>query len=403
MKVVHVQASMGYSGNAAYRLSSAMRKNGIDSWVLNLAPSAEKDYSYIVPQKEKSVISRGIDFIVKYFRKKGHKAECYFYTPLPYIGYNIVQHPLVRDADAIYIHWVSGLLTINNIEDVAQTGKPVIIFMHDTWFFTGGCHHTMGCDRYEYDCKNCPMFEKSKTSVGKQLKSKESLFSKYKNIHFVSPSKWMADLARKSKAIDGSRVFHIPNVVDEACFKPLEKRVARYILNLPDDKKVITFGCIAGQGNPFKGWQYLEEAINKLDLDNVEILIYGSGYNQETVDKVKYPIHFLGRINDDIMLSLICNATDVFVTPSLCESFSLVILENLRCGTPCVGFNTTAIPELLQTGKTGYLARFKDSNDLANGIIQMIEHPIKVCVSKELDADCIVNRHIELIKRICNG
>ena len=149
-------------------------------------------------------------------------------------------------------------------------------------------------------------------------------------------------------------IYNIPNVIDEDVFKPIEKKVARMILNLPIDATIITFGCIAGQGNPFKGWSYLESAINKTNIDNALIVVYGSGYNQETVDKVKYPIKFLGRVYDDIMLSLISNVGDVFVTPSLCENYSLTILESILCGTPVVGFDTTGVPELVKTGETGY-------------------------------------------------
>jgi glycosyltransferase involved in cell wall biosynthesis len=61
-------------------------------------------------------------------------------------------------------------------------------------------------------------------------------------------------------------------------------------------------------------------------------------------------------------------AADVFVGPSLSESFGQVFVEAMACGVPCVGFNTTAVPEVVRHMETGYLAEHKDSIDLARGI-----------------------------------
>lgn len=48
----------------------------------------------------------------------------------------------VKNADIIYIHWaLKGLLNLNSIEKIAQLNKPVIVFLHDMWAITGGCHH----------------------------------------------------------------------------------------------------------------------------------------------------------------------------------------------------------------------------------------------------------------------
>ena len=190
--------------------------------------------------------------------------------------------------------------------------------------------------------------------------------------------------------------------MNENVFKPMDKSVVMDRLNLPQDKKILTFGCQAGQNNPFKGWYYLEKAINKIKRDDVLILIYGSDYHQETVDCVKYPIRFMGRINDENMLALICNAADIFVTPSLCENYSLAILENILCQTPVVGFNTTGIPELVINDDTGYLAKFKDVDDLAKGIEVMLDNKPSFEFRKKYSSKIIVEQHLKLINKVKN-
>lgn len=390
------------SGNAAYRLSCAMRASGIDSCVLNLLCKVEKDHVYNYRRNIIGLLSRAIDKFVCNYRKRGKTKDSYFYNSLPVFGTDIAKHPLVSGADVIYLHWVAKFLSIDNVEDIAKLGKPVVIFMHDMWAFTGGCHHSLGCLGYTSKCNDCPMFSRSNRSVEAHLRSKKELYAQYPNLCFVSPSKWMAGLAVQSCALKNKKMFTIPNVVDETVFRPLGKEFAREALGLPKDKIIITFGCQAGQDNPFKGWSYLEKAINKVRRDNILIVIYGSGYNKETVDKVRHPVHFLGRISDEHQLSLICNAADLFVTPSLCESYSLVSLENILCGTPVVGFDTTAIPELVKTGETGYLARFKDEDDLAKGIETLIDNRPEMTFRNHYSSKAIVDSHINMIRQMKN-
>ena len=189
----------------------------------------------------------------------------------------------------------------------------------------------------------------------------------------------------------------IPNVVDEHIFKPIDKNIAKSILNLPQDKFIITFGCQAGTGNRFKGFDYLRDAINKTDLQNVQLVVYGSDYNQKTVDELKYPVTFLGPINDEYALSLICHATDLFVSPSLAESFVLTSLENILCNTPVIGFDCTAIPEIVQTDITGYLAKYKDADNLAKGIITIYNQHFKPQWRKNYNSQYIVGLHLNFV------
>ena len=391
------------AGNAAYRLSSAMREGGIDSNVLNLSPCIIRDHSFIYKNWENNFILNGIDKVARKYRKCGYKKNTYFYTSQPLVGRNISRYVLVKEADVIYLHWVAGYFSFKNLNDLAKLGKPIFVFMHDMWPFTGGCHHSMGCLGYTKDCNHCKMFSFNNKSVSFQLQKKHQAYSSFSNIHFISPSKWMAECARNSKALEGKTVYNIPNIVDEKLFKPLDKAIVRKNLKLPLDKTIISFGCQAWQNNPYKGWDFLEKAINKINRDNILILIYGSGYNQETVDKVKYPITFMGRINDETRLAQICNAADLFVTPSLCENYSLVILENILCKTPVVGFNTTGIPELVITGNTGYLAKFKDVDDLANGIETLIDTKPTFDFCNGYSSRNIVNQHLELINKVSYG
>ena len=74
------------------------------------------------------------------------------------------------------------------------------------------------------------------------------------------------------------------------------------------------------------------------------------------------------------MLSNIYSAADVFVIPSLQDNLPNTALESMACGTPIVGFEVGGIPDMVQHGKTGLLARPHDAQALENAIIELLKH-----------------------------
>ena len=62
------------------------------------------------------------------------------------------------------------------------------------------------------------------------------------------------------------------------------------------------------------------------------------------------------------------NSVDAFVLPSLSENLPNTIMEAMACGVPCVAFDVGGIPEMIDHKENGFLARFQNVEDLANGI-----------------------------------
>lgn len=386
---------MSKSGNAAYRLSCAMRKYGLDSNVLNITSSPDIEHVQVFP-KEISYVASCINKVNRMIKIKGKREGSYFYNPLPICGRDIYRSAIVQDSDVIYIHWVAGILSVKDISNIISLGKPVIFFMHDMWDFTGGCHHSFSCNKYQTGCNDCGMFV-SNNNPHRQISKLRKLFSDKKNIAFVSPSFWMADCARKSYAIPNVKVTNISNVIDTAIFKPSDRLEAKHKLGLPIDKKIITFGCQIGTKNKFKGWDYLRDAINALERDDIHILIYGSEDKPEIRAQIIYPITIIGFISEEEKLATICNATDVYVSPSLAESFGLTFLENILCGTIVVGFNNTAIGEIVSDRINGYLAQNKNIEDLKRCIEYALDNKLKGRGITNYNTEATVNEHINLI------
>lgn len=396
MKVYHIQYGTSPAGNAAYRLHKAMIDNGIDSRILTYVSIKKIDRVQKLKTTIKSLMLKYLNKLFSKHRYKGQKAGTYYFSALPILGDNRIVK-IIKDADVIYIHWIGGfVLSKKNIEEIASLGKPVIFFMHDAFTFTGGCHHFFDCKKYLSGCNDCLMFNNSNIAH-KQAIMKKALFTKYPNLYFVSPSRWLEDCAKNSYVLKDCDVRCINNYIDENQFQPINKAVARQCLGLPQDKFIISFGTQGGGNKTWKGWNFLRDAINNTNFSDVLLVIFGSDYEENIVKELKYPCWFSGQLMDENSLILLDNAVDLHVSPSLAESYGMTFIENALCGTPVIGFDCTAVPECVNS-QTGLLAKFKDVKDLTNCIISIHDNGFKPTLRDNYKSSEILDKHLLLIK-----
>ena len=159
-------------------------------------------------------------------------------------------------------------------------------------------------------------------------------------------------------------------------FYPIEQGTARDILSLPRDRKLILFGGAQASSDPRKGYRYLTEALQKLSgagwAEKADVLVFGSSEPQNDPN-LGMRAHFTGHIHDDVTLSLLYSAADVFVAPSIQDNLPNTVMEAAACGTPTVAFDVGGLPDLVEHGRTGYLARPFETDDLAKGIALLLE------------------------------
>ncbi len=407
VKLVHVQKHLPSSGNAAHRLHNAFLDAGYESSMLSLSSDISGDDKIYSLSKLYQALSFIDGKILKCLTRKAEKRYGLFSFPV--LGIDISKSDQIRNADIIYIHWINGgFLNLKSLRKLARLGKPVVFFMHDMWTITGGCHHSFTCDKYKNGCDHCPIFpSRSLIDLSKiEFIKKYKLFSKYENLYFIAPSKWLYSCAQESLLTKGRTISYIPDLVNNKLYKPFSKSIAKRILEIEDDRVVISFGAISVD-SPYKGWSYLRDALNilqnKLNNKKVLVLIFGSAKNSEIEKSIPFDTRFLGRLRDDLSSNIVYNAADVFIAPSLAETFGLVIAESLLCGTPVVAFDVGGIPDLIDHKKNGYLAKYKDSGDLAEGIIYCLENRIEGKLDTFFEPDRIIKMHSSLIKRIGLG
>ena len=255
-------------------------------------------------------------------------------------GINIFSTPEYQEADIVHLHWVNqGMLSVEQVKAMTTSGKKVFWTLHDEWPYLGfehydgqrNCHHVMALSR--------------RMTIQNMIGAS--------GIHFIGCSRWITQRARA--AMPGVDVTHINNCVPHTLFHPSDMSEARKALHLPQDKQIVLF-CAQNIHNERKGYTYMLQALAQ--LPSVMPLIIGKG-------GLSLPSH---------MMPLAYAAADVFATPSLMDNLPNTIAESLSCGTPCVAFRVGGIPEMIEHGRTGYLAEPNNAYDLAQGISQVLAH-----------------------------
>ena len=371
--IVNTSEKTGGAAVAANRLMEALINNGVKAKML--VRDKQTDCLTVVSagdgwrQRWHFLWERWRIFMAMHFSKT-HLFE----ADIANVGTDITMLPEFKEADIIHLHWINqGFLSLNGIQKILSSGKPVVWTMHDIWPATAICHYARGCCRYQNKCESCPLLPRRSVSDLSAVvwRRKNEILRKY-HISFVACSRWLEGEAKKSALLKGQRVTNIPNPINSHVFCPSDKQQAREALGLPLDKHVILF-VSQRVTDKRKGLDYLVEAVNRMAVqdsslkDNTAIAVLG-GHSEEVADLLPLPVFPLGYVSDESKIVKVYNAADVFVLPSLEDNLPNTIMEAMACGVPCVGFNIGGIPEMIGHLKSGYVAKAADADDLARGI-----------------------------------
>ncbi len=358
MKILHLSTNdiSGGAARAAHRVHSALNKYGVDSYMLVQKKSSD-NLSVIGPHDDfkkfyESFKSKLDQFPLKVIHTKQSGPWSLNWFPT---GMNRRIEEI--DPDIVNLHWIgNGMISIR---DLGEIKKPIVWTMHDMWPFAGGFHYSEKFVNHD------------NSIISRYILSQKIKYWNKLHIWPVSPSKWLAKVAKESKLFHNMDVSVIPNCIDTNLYQPINKNAAAMSLNLDPRRKYILFGAMSATSDERKGFQFLQPALNELkkllDTKDTSLLIFG---NAQLKSEVQFELesHYLGHVSDERKLAAIYSLADVSVVPSTIDNFPNVILESLSCGTPCVAFNVGGIPDLIIHKTNGYLASPFDINDLAKGL-----------------------------------
>ena len=364
--IVNTSERTGGAAVAANRLMMALNNNGVKAKML--VRDKESDSLTVVGLPKSPMLNWHFlwERLVIFFHCRFSRKHL-FEIDLANSGSDITKLREFQEADVIHLHWINqGMLSLSGIRKILKSGKPVVWTMHDIWPATAICHLTLNCRNFTTHCHNCRLLpgKGSSSDLSTSVWRKKEKMLEDSSIYFVTCSHWLEQEAKASALLRGQKIVSIPNPIDTHIYHSGDKQTARKNLGLPEDKRLILF-VSQRVTNKNKGMDYLIDACRQ--MEDYELVILG-GHAEEVVDQLPLKAHPLGYVNDERRIVEIYQAVDVFVLPSLSENLPNTIMEAMACGVPCVGFKVGGIPEEIDHKRNGYVAEYRDSDDLARGI-----------------------------------
>jgi glycosyltransferase involved in cell wall biosynthesis len=404
MKILHLTGKDYFgAGRAAYRLHKALQTFGVESqmWV-----GDKQSNDSTVHQIHKGFLRKLIKkAYIKIEKRQVKVNDSQAMFSNGYWGAKVSDCVNKERPDIVHVHWINrGFISM---KDLTKIDVPIVVTMHDMWYFTGGCHITKGCNNYIDTCHFCPQIQKANNqSVPHAIQSyKKEVYGNTYKLTFIGPSTWMAECAGNSSLLGNQSIVNIPNCIDTKFFA--RKPNSKSILDQCTKKKIL-IAAVDVLADQNKGFEYIYKAIQSLPANEYALVILGSEGNEQ-LNHTGMEIINLGYINDDNLLVEYLSAVDVTVVPSRQENLSNMIMESLACETPVVCFRIGGNDNMVEHKQNGYLAEPFVANDLKNGIVWCTEShertielgaQARATVEKKFSPNKVAQQHVELYQKI---
>ena len=370
----------GGAGGAARRMHEALLKAGADAVmvVLDKATTSERvaKLEIPIPNLDPKQPSAQLFYAFNLIQKRlanypKRQIPSMFTSTESIINYTELE-PFFAQADIIHIHWIDGFFDYQHAPKALQN-KKIIWTLHDMYQFTGGCHYALDCKNYISGCQSCPQLgeDASCSLTQESIQIKNTAYSQL-DINIVTPSKWLSDCAKQSLLMKKFPCNIIPNTFDFNTFKPINMNEARTKYDISKKKCIILFGADHIL-NPVKNLIAIINCLvslcneNLINPDNFALVVFGAG--QLPNETYPFSIQQLGTIASAEEMAYVYSSADFLVLPSIADNYPNIMCEALACGTPVVGFDIGGLPDLITSGKTGYLAKPFDLKQLQQGIL----------------------------------
>lgn len=415
--IINKSDSTGGAAVVSRRLMEALRKEGVDARMI--VTEKHTDSPFVV--EAASEWRERIPFIEErlgIFISNGFDRETLFKIDTGSRGLPLWRHPLVREADAVFLNWVNqGMLSLSGVEKIIAAGKPVVWTMHDMWCFTGVCHHAGECERYIGECGCCPLLKgkSGENDLSRKVWSKKRRLPL--SVRFVAVSNWLKERAKRSSLLRDADVRVIPNAfhIDSNDFEEA-------LIQRKNDSIRLLFGA-ARLDDPVKGLPSLVEATKILRKENpqladrIELVTFGAMKNPDSFDGLAIPVRHLGMIREEEKVKEIYKSGDILVSASEYETLPGTLVEAQAYGCIPVSFNRGGQNDIVDHKITGWLAdRDEDpavgGRNLAKGIVwaagiagdpnrrEQMVRDMRESVVRKFSSESVAREYIRLVEEI---
>ncbi len=285
-----------------------------------------------------------------------------------------------RKADLLHLQLLhaNSFFSLRELPRVANGRRPVLWTLHDPWITTGHCVHSMGCERWKTGCGACPdltlslPIRQDRTAANWAFKQKQLSRSR---LHLVVASDWMQQRVAESPLLAGLPCTKIPFGVDTDVFRPIPKAEARRALGVPEDARPLAIRWAPHY--LLKGTRYAEEALMRLPSGLVTDLICFDTPGGSEVERLQqqYRVTTIRNYSDPEPIATGLAAADAFLMPSLAETFGLMAVEAMACGTPPIVFEGTSLPAVIDAPRGGRAVEMASAAALAATIVELLSNP----------------------------
>lgn len=365
MRIVQINAvyKASSTGRTTFELHTALKRMGHISYVFCSDHDDPRNNIFQIgdnmDHKRHAILSRVFGKQTYYSKSATRKAL----IKLSSIRPDIV---ILRNLHANYIHL--PLL----LDFLAKNDIATLIVLHDFWFMTGHCcyYTSIGCNKWQTECHHCPLLHAYNKSLfldrsRKIYRDKKRLFQAIPRLGVIGVSNWVLQEAKQSFLQKAKVLDFIYNWIDLSIFHPLPTVSLRKEIGLSSSDYVV-LGVAQGWSQAKGLNQFIEIACR---MPDVKVVLVGRFPTDVSVPRNLLAV---GEVNTPQKLAEYYSMADVFVNPSIQETFGKVTAEALACGTPVVGSNTTATPELIPA-QCGFTFSPQDMDDLLKKIASVRE------------------------------
>ncbi len=396
--IINATIGIGSTGTIVHDIQELCIKNGIDCRVAYARANAPKQL--INGFKIGNLISNKLHALLA--RINGKQAYYSYFSTI-----NLIKKIDRYKPDVINIHNLhSNFIHLNTLlKAIAKRNIPLVVTLHDCWYFTGGCFHftNVMCSKWLKDCKSCPKKMQDtpayfKDCAHKILCDRYKYFSGIKRLYLVGVSEWITSLAKKT-VFKNAYCCTIHNGIDTEIFRPRESDLKT---KLGLDNKYIVLGPATKWLDPINRELLME--VNSQLSDRQVLLLFGC---KDNVPVKLSHVKTFGFTADKTQLAELYSMADVFINCSREDTLSTINIEAQACGTPLItydntGSKETANPQFSICVKTGDIFGMLSALRTIPKKDKKISDCLFKWVYENYNKSTNYNRYIELFNKIAN-
>jgi glycosyltransferase involved in cell wall biosynthesis len=320
------------------------------------------------------------------------------------VAISVVQSVLDAGPDLVIAgNFHTAAWPVSILRELHRKGVPTIAYAHDCDWLSGGCGHPLwyDCTLYLEGCsdRTCPKPKDAypilTTGVEENWKQRTIAYAE-ERIPLASNSLWSEECLRRRFGPEAT-IRNLPLGLDTSVFKPTDKKVARRLIGVPAEPFCVLLGSddLAKEG---KGARYCLEVIKRMaSIPNLLFISFGHSSPEFELPNV----HSIGYVRNEKDMAQLYQAADVFLNPTIVDSFGQTMLEASSCGVPVVCFPLCGVVDIARDGINALHAPPRDADGLIEAILRLRDDPELLARLSE-NGRRIVLEEYSLEKQYCN-